>query len=57
MGIVNKTAPMTEKESSRKSLYSINDNLFSFHYKYVFPHRHAIEQELGEHVYMETSSL
>ena len=42
LGIVQKETPYGEK-ASRKSIYSIDDNMFRFWYRYVFGNRILIE--------------
>lgn len=49
--IVSKETPIGEKESTRKSIYKIEDNLFRFWYRYVFDNVTLIEQEMVDYVY------
>lgn len=49
--IVEKEIPVGEKESSRKTLYSIKDSLFRFWYRFVFNNIGLIEQEMIEYMY------
>ncbi|BEP28240.1 ATP-binding protein [Helicovermis profundi] len=51
--IIQKLVPITEKSNSRKTLYNICDNFYSFYYKYVAKYISAIEQEMGEYIYIE----
>jgi len=50
--IIKKIKPITEKNSKR-TIYKINDSLFSFYYSFVNPNISLIEQEFGEIVYGE----
>ena len=43
LGILYKETPFGEKESSRKTIYSISDFMFRFWYRYVFSNRSLIE--------------
>lgn len=57
--IVKRTVPVNEKETSRKSLYELNDNLFKFHYRFIEPNMSLIAQNMKEEVFdeiMEDSS-
>ena len=45
--LINKITPCGEKESSKKSLYKITDNYYSFWYHFVFPNKSYYEM-LGE---------
>lgn len=51
--IVIKEIPITEKETSKKAIYKINDNLFKFWYKYVFANVTLIELGKGKILYKE----
>ena len=51
LGIVRKTTPITEKENSRKTLYSLCDNMFLFWYRFVRPNISAISRGAGAAVY------
>lgn len=51
--IVKRTVPVTEKETSKKSLYELNDNLFKFHYRFIEPNMSLIAQDMKEEVYDE----
>ena len=50
LGIVKKEIPVTEK-SSKKSIYLLDDYMFRFWYRFVFPHMSIITSGLGEQVY------
>lgn len=41
--LISKTSPCGEDSSSKKSLYSISDNFFSFWYRYLFTDRNYFE--------------
>ncbi|MDR3596962.1 DUF234 domain-containing protein [Clostridium sp.] len=49
--IVFKETPIMEKENSRKSIYKGNDNLFRFHYNFIFSNKSLIEQHMGNFLY------
>lgn len=49
--IITKETPVGEKESTRKSIYKIDDNLFRFWYRFVFDNVTFIEQEMIDYVY------
>ena len=51
LGIVKKEFPITEKENSRKTLYSLNDNMFLFWYRFVRPNLSAIARDAGAAIY------
>lgn len=51
LGIVKKEIPVTEKENSRKTLYSLNDSMFLFWYRFVRPNISAISRGVGSSVY------
>ena len=51
--IVEKKVPVGEKESSRKTIYSIKDHLFRFWYRFIFNNIGLIEQEMIDYVYEE----
>lgn len=51
LGIVKKEFPITEKENSRKTLYSLNDNMFLFWYRFVRPNLSAITRDAGSAIY------
>jgi len=51
--IVLKEIPITEKENSKKAIYKINDNLFKFWYRYIFPNVTLIELGKGVILYQE----
>ncbi|MCT4619537.1 MAG: ATP-binding protein [Marinisporobacter sp.] len=49
--IVEKQVPVGEKESSRKTIYRLKDNLFNFWYRFVFDYPSLIEQEMIDYLY------
>lgn len=51
IGIVEKERPITEKESSRKTLYRLQDSMFLFWYRFVRPNITTISMGVGEAVY------
>jgi len=53
LGIIKKELPVTES-LSKKSIYVLNDYMFRFWYRFVFPNMSAVVSELGENVYAHT---
>jgi AAA+ ATPase superfamily predicted ATPase len=51
--IVKKIIPIGGQKSTRKAIYQLNDNLFSFYYKFIFPNKGLIEQEMSDVLYDE----
>ena len=51
LGIVKKEFPITEK-SSKKSIYLLNDMMFRFWYRFVFPNMSGIVSGLGKAIYI-----
>lgn len=51
LGIVKKEVPVTEKESSRRTLYHLSDTMFLFWYRFVRPNVSAISRGVGSSVY------
>ncbi len=51
LGIVKKETPSTEPESSRKTIYSIEDTMFIFWYRFVQSNNSSIVKGLGKQVY------
>lgn len=49
--IVTREVPVTEKETSRKTIYSVDDLMFRFWYRFVQENISAIETRRGELVY------
>ena len=50
LGIIKKEMPVTENRS-KKSIYILDDYMFRFWYRFVFPHMSAVVAELGENIY------
>jgi AAA+ ATPase superfamily predicted ATPase len=50
LGIVKKEHPVTD-DSPKKSIYLLDDMMFRFWYRFVFPNMSAISQGLGSAVY------
>ncbi len=50
LGVVTKEMPLTEK-STRKTIYTIGDNLFRFWYRFIPDHVSAINRGLGDIAY------
>ena len=48
LGIVIKQIPLGEKETSRKSIYKLADNMFLFWYRFVAPNKTLIETDSGD---------
>jgi len=51
LGIVRKEWPVTESASSKRSIYLLDDMMFRFWYRFVFPNMSGIVSELGEAIY------
>lgn len=51
LNIVEKVYPVTEKETSRKTIYQIKDTMFLFWYKFVRPNYSNIQMRLGDIIY------
>lgn len=51
LGILDKEIPLGEKETSRKTLYKIKDNMFRFWFKFVFGNTELIEQKKIDYIY------
>ncbi|KYH34165.1 archaeal ATPase [Clostridium tepidiprofundi DSM 19306] len=51
LGILDKEIPLGEKETSRKTLYKIKDNMFCFWFKFVFGNAELIEQKKLDYIY------
>jgi len=49
--IVRKELPISEKPTSRKSIYRLNDGMFRFWYRFVYPNISKIALDSGELVY------
>jgi len=49
--IVRKELPISEKPTSRKSIYRLNDGMFRFWYRFVYPNISRIALDTGEMVY------
>ena len=50
LGIIKKEIPVTES-TSKKSIYRLNDQMFRFWYRFVFPNMSSIVSGLGEKLY------
>lgn len=50
LGVVKKELPVTET-TNKKSIYSLNDQMFRFWYRFVFPNMSSIVSGLGEQLY------
>lgn len=51
LGIVRREVPVTEPVTSRKTLYCLEDSMFSFWYRFVRPNISSISRGVGEQVY------
>lgn len=51
LGIVKKEWPVTESAPSKKSVYLLDDMMFRFWYRFVFPNMSGIISGLGEAIY------
>ena len=54
MGIVKKEIPFGEKETSRKTIYRLNDGMFRFWYRFIHKNRSLIELRRGDIVFSKT---
>jgi len=50
LGIVNREIPIMEKQTSKKSIYRLNDGMFRFWYRFVYANISRIQLGLGEQV-------
>ncbi|MDR1271668.1 MAG: ATP-binding protein [Clostridiales Family XIII bacterium] len=51
LGIVKKEFPVTEPSTSKKSIYLLDDMMFRFWYRFVFPNMSGVVSGLGEAIY------
>lgn len=51
LGIVKEEVPGMEQEKSRKTVYSLEDTMFIFWYRFVMPNTSSIARGLGKQVY------
>lgn len=51
LGIVKKEVPITESDSSRKTLYTLSDSMYFFWYRFVRPNLSSISRGVGQQVY------
>ena len=51
LGIVQKETPITEAETSRKTLYHLSDSMYVFWYRFVRPNISSIVRGVGEQIY------
>ena len=51
LGVVRKEFPSMEAETSRKTIYSLEDSMFIFWYRFVLPNISNIARGLGQQVY------
>ena len=51
LSIVEKECPVTEKETSKKTIYKIKDTMFLFWYRFVRPNYTNIQLGLGKIMY------
>lgn len=51
LGIVKKEVPSMEPETSKKTIYSLEDSMFIFWYRFVFPNTSNIVRGLGKELY------
>ncbi len=51
VGIISKITPITDKESKRRSVYEVTDNMYRFWYFFIPGARAAIEMNRGEVFY------
>jgi AAA+ ATPase superfamily predicted ATPase len=53
LGIVRKEVPVTERAGSRKTIYALDDQMFVFWYRFVYPELSRISEGLGDVVCKE----
>lgn len=51
LGIIKKETPLTEGIKSRKTLYTLEDFMFLFWYRFVRPNLSGIMRGIGETIY------
>lgn len=51
LGIVRKEIPITESPASKKTIYSLEDSMFLFWYRFVRPNLSSIIRGVGETIY------
>ena len=51
LGIIKREIPIMERETSRKSIYRLDDGMFRFWYMFVYENLSRIQLGFGEHVY------
>lgn len=56
LGIVKREIPITEKITTKKSLYKISDFFFLFWFKFIYSHKEDIEIENTEYVLSEVKN-
>lgn len=52
LGLVKKEVPVTETETSRKTIYRLEDAMFRFWYHFVMPNLSSINRGLGTEIYL-----
>jgi AAA+ ATPase superfamily predicted ATPase len=53
LGIIKREIPILEKETSKKSIYRLNDGMFRFWYKFVYENISAIQLGFGKQVFAD----
>jgi AAA+ ATPase superfamily predicted ATPase len=53
LGIIKREIPLLERETSRKSIYRLNDGMFRFWYRFVYGNISKIQLGFGEQAYNE----
>ena len=53
LGFLKKEVPCGEKEKSRNTLYSINDNYFAFYFAFIFKHQNMLNGLISPEMYYE----
>lgn len=51
LGLIKKEVPYMENETSRKTIYRLEDNMFRFWYRFVAPDISGIERNMGRGIY------
>ncbi|MCC8167767.1 MAG: ATP-binding protein [Clostridiales bacterium] len=52
LGIIKKEVPITEPETSRRTIYHLADSMYLFWYRFVRPNTSAIIRGVGQQIYM-----
>ncbi len=53
LGIIKREVPCGEKEKTRNTLYSINDNYFAFYFMFIYKHRNMLNGLISPTLFYE----